>query len=78
MRDLIWKSMYVHMYQSSSGMSIKIGTSQYEYLMRLLNRHPQQPTSHCIMDDSENLDQFSTDFNSLEASKHLTFHYSIQ
>ena len=30
------------------------------------------------MDDSENPDQFSTDFNSLETSKQLTFHYSIQ
>ena len=73
MRDLIWKSMYVHMYQSCSGMSINWDMNIY-----LLNRHPQQSTSHSIMDDSENPDQFSIDFNSLETSKQLTFHYYIQ
>ena len=34
MRDLIWKSVYVHMYQSCSEMPIKFGRSQYEYTMK--------------------------------------------
>ena len=34
MRDLIWKNVYVHMYQSCSEMPIKFGRSQYEYTMK--------------------------------------------